>query len=75
MLGRKILTPFDTGAAANAVTEELLVGCINRADENGLSAGDPRHPIVQLERHPEAEAIVGIAKGRVVQVLGAVVLR
>eukprot|EP00969_Alexandrium_andersonii_P086418 3809642-Alexandrium_andersonii.AAC.1 len=72
MLGRKILTLFDTGAAANAVTEELLVGCINRAQENGLSAGDDRHPVVQLERHAEPEAIVGIAKSRAVRVLGAV---
>eukprot|EP00969_Alexandrium_andersonii_P075765 3340217-Alexandrium_andersonii.AAC.1 len=55
---------FNTGAAANAATEELLVGCINRAQENGLSAGDDRHPVVQLERHPEPEAVVGIAKNR-----------
>eukprot|EP00969_Alexandrium_andersonii_P172069 7606185-Alexandrium_andersonii.AAC.1 len=47
MLGRKVVTLLDTGAAANAVTE----------------------------RHAEAEAIVGIDKGRAAQVLGSVVLR
>eukprot|EP00969_Alexandrium_andersonii_P304216 13447695-Alexandrium_andersonii.AAC.1 len=75
MLGRQVVTLLDTGAAANAVSEELLVGCINRAQENGLSASDPRYPIVQLEQHGETEAIVGIARGRAVQVIGAVVLR
>eukprot|EP00969_Alexandrium_andersonii_P140296 6206575-Alexandrium_andersonii.AAC.1 len=75
MLGRKVVTLLDTGAAVNAVSEELIVGCINRAQENGLSASDPRYPIVQLERHSEAEAVAGIARGRAAQVIGAVALR
>eukprot|EP00969_Alexandrium_andersonii_P082294 3627152-Alexandrium_andersonii.AAC.1 len=66
-MGRKVVTLLDSGAAANAVTEELIVGCINRAREYGLDPRDPRYPIVQLERHSEREAVTGIARGHAVQ--------
>eukprot|EP00969_Alexandrium_andersonii_P269019 11890010-Alexandrium_andersonii.AAC.1 len=30
-MGRKVVALLDSGAAVNAATEELIVGCINRA--------------------------------------------
>eukprot|EP00969_Alexandrium_andersonii_P102601 4529298-Alexandrium_andersonii.AAC.1 len=71
MMGREVATLLDTGAAVNAVTEELIVGCINRAREYGLDPGDPRYPIAQLERDSEREAVTGIARGHAVQATGA----
>eukprot|EP00969_Alexandrium_andersonii_P261544 11562625-Alexandrium_andersonii.AAC.1 len=70
-MGRKVVTLLDGGAAVNAVTEELVVGCINTARDYGLSPKDPNYPIVQLERYRESEAVTGIAKGHAVSVKGA----
>eukprot|EP00969_Alexandrium_andersonii_P093428 4125932-Alexandrium_andersonii.AAC.1 len=70
-MGRKVVTLLDGGAAVNAVMEELVVGCINCAKDNGLSPKDPSYPIVQLERYRESEAVTGIAKGHAVTVKGA----
>eukprot|EP00969_Alexandrium_andersonii_P322806 14262622-Alexandrium_andersonii.AAC.1 len=65
-MGRKVVTLLDGGAAVNAVTEELVVGCINCARDDGLSPRDPNYPVVQLERYRESEAATGIAKGHAV---------
>eukprot|EP00969_Alexandrium_andersonii_P132960 5879834-Alexandrium_andersonii.AAC.1 len=62
-MGRKVVTLLDGGAAVNAVTEELIVGCINCAKDHGLSPKDPAYLIAQLERYSENEAATGIAKG------------
>eukprot|EP00969_Alexandrium_andersonii_P091660 4045841-Alexandrium_andersonii.AAC.1 len=56
LLGRKVATLLDGGAAVNAITEELIVGCINCARDYGLSPKSPNYPIVQLERYRESEA-------------------
>eukprot|EP00969_Alexandrium_andersonii_P002033 90097-Alexandrium_andersonii.AAC.1 len=66
-MGRKAVTLLGGGAAVNAATEELVVGCINRARDYGLSPKDPAYPIVQLEHYSESEAVTGIAKGHAVQ--------
>eukprot|EP00969_Alexandrium_andersonii_P122078 5396995-Alexandrium_andersonii.AAC.1 len=76
-MGRMVVALLDSGAAVNAVKEELAVGCINRARGYGLGPKGPKgpaYPIVQLERHSENEAVTGIARGHAVQVTGAVVL-
>eukprot|EP00969_Alexandrium_andersonii_P309571 13680842-Alexandrium_andersonii.AAC.1 len=74
-MGRKVVTLLDGGAAVNAVTEELVVGCAKRARDYGLSPKDPAYPIVQLGRYSESEAVTAIAKGHAAQVKGAVALR
>eukprot|EP00969_Alexandrium_andersonii_P365135 15465550-Alexandrium_andersonii.AAC.1 len=71
-MGRKVVTLLDGGAAVNAVTEELVVGCITCTRDYGLSPKDLAYPIVQLERYSETEAVAGIAKGRAVQMKRAV---
>eukprot|EP00969_Alexandrium_andersonii_P005038 218312-Alexandrium_andersonii.AAC.1 len=65
-MGRKVVTLLDGGAAVNAVTEKLVVGCVNCANDYGLSLKDPSYPIVQSERYSENEAVTGIAKGHAV---------
>eukprot|EP00969_Alexandrium_andersonii_P263263 11637234-Alexandrium_andersonii.AAC.1 len=45
VMGRKVVTLLDSGAAVNAVTEELIVGCISRARDYGLDPKDPAYPI------------------------------
>eukprot|EP00969_Alexandrium_andersonii_P163830 7240903-Alexandrium_andersonii.AAC.1 len=62
LMGRKVVTLLNGGAAVNAVTEELIVGCIDCAKDYGLSPKDPAYPVVQLERYSENEAVTGIAK-------------
>eukprot|EP00969_Alexandrium_andersonii_P133535 5904722-Alexandrium_andersonii.AAC.1 len=63
LMGRKVVTLLDGGAAVKAVAEELIVGCIYCARDYGLSPKDPPYPIVQLERYSESEAVAGVAKG------------
>eukprot|EP00969_Alexandrium_andersonii_P265272 11723017-Alexandrium_andersonii.AAC.1 len=69
-MGQKVVTLLDGGAAVNAVTEELVVGCINTARDYGLRPKDPNYPIVQLGQYRESEAVTGIAKGHAVSVNG-----
>ena len=53
-----------TGApGANHVTEELLVGMLNRAAELGIGTEDPRFPVVKLEKSVHPEFVHGIASG------------
>eukprot|EP00969_Alexandrium_andersonii_P188794 8342892-Alexandrium_andersonii.AAC.1 len=56
MMGRKVVALLDSGAAVNAVAEDLIVGCINRARGYALDPKGPAYPIVQLERYSESEA-------------------
>eukprot|EP00969_Alexandrium_andersonii_P186520 8240560-Alexandrium_andersonii.AAC.1 len=66
-MDRKVVVLLGSGAAVDAATEELIVGCINQARDYGLGPKDPAYPIVQLERCSESEAVAGIARGRAVQ--------
>ena len=60
---------------ANHVTEELLVGMLNRAAELGIGTEDPRFPVVKLEKWVHPEFVHGIASGAPVPLKGAAVLR
>ena len=66
---------LDGCAGANHVTEELLVGMLNRAAELGIGTEDPRFPVVKLERWVHPEFVHGIASGAPVPLKGAAVLR
>eukprot|EP00969_Alexandrium_andersonii_P294688 13026215-Alexandrium_andersonii.AAC.1 len=66
-MDRKVVALLDSGAAVNAVAEELIVGCINRARDYGCDPKDPAYPIAQLERYSDSEAVAGIARGHAVQ--------
>eukprot|EP00969_Alexandrium_andersonii_P191236 8447404-Alexandrium_andersonii.AAC.1 len=47
-MGRKVVALLGSGAAVDAVAEELIVGCINRARGYGLGPKDPAYPIVPV---------------------------
>ena len=57
------------------MTEELLVGMLNRAAELGIGTEDPRFPVVKLEKWVHPEFVHGIASGAPVPLKGAAVLR
>ena len=48
LFGKKMTTLLDYGAAVNAVTEEVIVGCINEARRKGMEASDPTYPIGEV---------------------------
>ena len=65
---------LDTGAATNAIPEEIVVDLINEALAAGLDPQDSKWPIV-LERWKEGTEIVsGVAMDKCLEILGAVVL-
>ena len=75
VLERRVECMLDGCAGANHVTEELLVGMLNRAAELGIGTEDPRFPVVRLEKWVHPEFVHGIASGAPVPLKGAAVLR
>ena len=73
--GARVETMLDGCARSNHVTEELVCGMLNKAEEMGLKPDDPRFPVVQMERWVHAEAVHGIAASSPVPLKGAVVMR
>jgi hypothetical protein len=61
LFGVDVETLLDGGAGSNNITEEMVVGVINRAIKNGVKASDPAYPIVRFERWPLPEVVNGIA--------------
>ena len=49
VLGKELPILLDTGAAVNSVTEEVVVGTINRARARGLRADHEDFPVAQFE--------------------------
>ena len=75
VLGKRVECMLDGCAGANHVTEELLVGMLNRAAELGIGTEDARFPVVKLEKWVHPEFVHGIASGAPVPLKGAAVLR
>ena len=75
LLGRRVVTLLDYGAAVSAVTEELVCGCITYASARGLVAGQEGYPIERLERYPAEEEVIGIAKKHPIKIIGAAVMK
>ena len=69
VLDRKVECILDGCAGANHITEELVVGMMNRAAEMGIGIEDPRFPVVRLERrvHPKFPCLKGAVVLRVTQ--------
>ena len=66
---------LDGCAGVNSVSEELVIGLINHAKSRQIKTDDPRYPILQMEWWPETERVAGVAAGKTIVLLGAVVLR
>ncbi|CAK9056517.1 unnamed protein product, partial [Durusdinium trenchii] len=75
ILDKKVDTMLDGCAGSNHITEELVVGIINRAAELGLRPNDKNFPIIQFEKWLYPEYVHGIASGSPVPLKGGVVLR
>ena len=59
VLGKRVECMLDGCAGANHVTEELLVGTLNRAAELGIGTEDPRFPVVKLVEDPSVVTFLG----------------
>ncbi len=66
---------LDGGSGINSVTQEMLVGVLNRAWADGVPTDSLLWPVVQLEKWPEADNVMGIAAGTPLRLLGSAVLR
>ncbi len=66
---------LDGGSGVNSTTEELMVKILNENRARGISLGDERHPVVQLERWDRGEELRGVAGGKTIPLVGSVVLK
>ena len=57
------------------MTEEMLVGILNRAWADGVPTASDLWLVVQLKRWSKAEYVMGIAAGTPLSMLGSAVLR
>jgi hypothetical protein len=65
---------LDGGSGVNSTTEELVLKVLNENQAAGISLDDKRHPIKQFERWAHEEALRGVAGGKNVPLLGAVIV-
>ena len=75
VLDRRVKVMLDGCAGSNHITEELVIGMLNRAADLGIKPEDKGFPIIRFERWPYPEYVHGIASGAPVPLRGAVVLR
>ena len=73
VIGQSFAVLLDTGASVSAVPEEIIVGLLNEAFDQGLTPEDPAWP-VQLERWDKEEKVPGVRKDRPMEVIGAAVV-
>ena len=57
------------------MTEEMLCGMPNKSLEDGIARDSKSWPIVQLERWPLPELVMGIAAGKPLTLAGSAILR
>ena len=72
--GNQFPLMLDGGSGVNSIPEEMLVEILNQQRQGGIKLSDKRHPILQLERWTATEGLRGVAGGKVVPIVGAVVL-
>ena len=65
---------LDGGSAVNTIPEDVVVSILNENRAAGTQLTDKRHPVKQLEKWRTAEELRGVAGGKTVPLLGAVVL-
>ena len=74
-LGQPHEALLDTGAATSAISEETVVGILNRARREGYTAADPEWPVQALEDWGSVEEASGVSRNAPLQIVGQVVLR
>ena len=70
----KVLALLDGGSGINSVTEEMLIGMLNKCWEEKTPRDSKLWPVIQLERWPQAEMVMGIAAGKPLTLAGSAVL-
>ncbi len=70
-----LLTLLDTGASTNAVSEEVVPRIWQAASSMGIPMNDERWPVVRLEHWGPSEKVLGVAKGKTLEVIGRALLR
>ena len=73
--GYPVATLLDGDTSVSSVTEELVVGAINLARKRGIHPRHDSFPVAQFERWPVRETVTGIARGAIVELIGAAILR
>ena len=66
---------LDGCAGCNSIAEEVVVGAIRTALEQGIGPGNDKFPVAQLERWPQEEVVMGLANDAPIKLKGAVVMR
>ena len=66
---------LDGGTGINSVTEEMLVGMLNKCWADKIPSDNNAWPVVQLEKWPRAENVMGIAAGKPLSLVGSAALR
>ena len=65
---------LDGGSGVNSITEDTVVAILNEQKAAGISLSDKQHPVKQLEHWKQREELRGVAGGKTVPLIGAVVL-
>ena len=67
---QKVVALLDGGSGINSVTEEMLVGMLNKCWAENIPSSSELWPVVQLEKGPQAEMVMGIAAGKPLTLAG-----
>ncbi len=59
----KVVALLDGGSGINSVTEEMLIGMLNKCWDEGIQSSDKEWLVVQLEKWINEEMVMGIAAG------------
>ena len=65
---------LDGGSGVNTVPEDTIVSILNEQTQSGINLSDRRHPVKQLESWKQREEPRGVAGGKTVPLIDAVVL-
>ena len=71
---RKEVVMMDGGSGVNTIPEDTVVSILNTCKSGGIALSSSAHPVKQLENWNQPEELRGVAKGKSVPLLGAVVL-
>ncbi|CAK8994559.1 Pro-Pol polyprotein, partial [Durusdinium trenchii] len=75
VLDRYVGCLLDGCAGCNSITEEVVMGAIRAALQQGIGPDSERFPVAQLERWPQEEVVMGLANDAPIKLKGAVVMR
>ena len=75
VLDRYVGCLLDGCAGCNSVTEEVVMGAIRTALQQGIGPDHEKFPVAQLERWPQEEVVMGLANDAPIKLKGAVVMR